>query len=247
MRHGHELDIERADLETAAQSNDGHGNFRCAWLPCAFGFEQSRREGRSIDRDFQPWPQVDQRAEMVFVRMREHQTRDVLPFFDEVSNVRQDQVDARKMLLGRKRHAKIDSEPCAPALIANAVDRQVHADLPDPSKWRKNQFLRSGHVQRSPKPKTSPAVTGVMLPACSSSRRPASSRPWKRPESSRSGSRTCRTSPRPAARLSQSTRVAENPKPPFHCARRFCMAPASPSSKASGTTSAPRPARSAAG
>src|SRR5262245_57057578 len=181
------------------------------------------------------------------MRMREHETRDVLPFFDQVSNVRQDQIDPRKMLLGGKRHAKIDGEPGAPALIANAVDRQVHADLPDPSKGCKNQLLRSWHAQRSPKPKTSPAVTGVTLPACSSSSRPASSSPWKRPESSRSGNRTCRTSPRPAARLSQSARVAENPCPPFHCARRFCIAPASSSSKASGTTSAPRPARSAAG
>src|SRR5262245_13943464 len=177
MRHGHELYIERADLETAAQSNDGHGNFRCARLARTFRLEQGRREGCGINRDFQPRPQVDQRTEVVLVRMREYQARDILAFFNQVPNVRQDQVDPRKMLLGRKRHAKIDSEPGAPALIADAVDRQVHADLSDPSKWCKNQFLRSGHAQRSPKPKTSPAVTGVTLPACSSSRRPASSSP----------------------------------------------------------------------
>src|SRR5262245_52264125 len=97
------------------------------------------------------------------------------------------------MLLGRERHAKIDGEPGAPALIANAVDRQVHADLSDPSKWRKNQLLRSGHAQRSPKPKTSPAVIGVTPPACSSSRRPASSSPWERPESPPPRHPPCRT------------------------------------------------------
>src|SRR4249919_4030263 len=115
------------------------------------------------------------------------------------------------MLLGGKRHAEIDGQPSAPSLVADTVDRQVHADLADPAKRRKNKFVWPRHAHRSPNPKTSPAVIGVTRPAWSSSRRPASSRPWKRPASSRSGNRTCKVSPRPAARLSQSARVAEKP------------------------------------
>src|SRR6185369_8365458 len=247
MRHRYKLNIEWANVEAAAQSDNGYGNFRRTRLAGAFRLEQGRREWCGINRDFQARPQVDQCPEVVLVRMRKHQPRDVLSLFNQVPDIRENQVDAREVLLGGKRHPEIDGQPPAPALVANAIDRQVHADLPDPAKRRKNQFLRPRHDQRSPKPKTSPAVTGVTLPAWSSSSRPVSSRPWKRPESSRSGNRTCKVSPRPAARLSQSARVAEKPRPLFHCARRLCMARASSWSRASGTTSAPRPARSAAG
>src|SRR5258708_20751309 len=38
----------------------------------ALGLEQRRRERRRVDRAAQPRPQVDQRAEMIFMRSEEH-------------------------------------------------------------------------------------------------------------------------------------------------------------------------------
>ena len=172
MRHGHQLDAERANIEAAAHSNDSDGNFRRTRLARAFRLKQGGGERRGVDWHFQARPQVDQRAEMIFVRMREHQACDILALFDQVPNVRKDQVDPRKVLFGGKRHAEIDRKPRSPAIVTDPVDRQVHADLADPAKRRKYQFLWPGHTQRPPKPKTSPAVTGVTLPAWSSSRRP---------------------------------------------------------------------------
>ena len=53
----------------------GHRNFRRARLARALGFEQRGRERRGIDRHLQLRPQIDQRAEMVLVRVGEHECR----------------------------------------------------------------------------------------------------------------------------------------------------------------------------
>src|SRR5512143_2533353 len=184
---------------------------------------------------------------MIFMGMGEYQPGEVLAFFDQIANVGQNQIDAGQMFFCRERHAEVDREPAAAALIADAIYRQVHADLADTAQRREHQFLLRRHDQRSPKPKTSPAVTVDRSPPCFSNRRPASSRPSKRPESSRSRNRTCSFSPRPAARLSQTPRIAAKPCPRFHCARRCAMRTDSAANSASGTTRVPVAARLVAG
>jgi hypothetical protein len=44
-----------------------------------------------------------------------------------------------------KGHAEVDREPGALMAVAEAVDRQVHADLADAAERRKGQFIRSRH------------------------------------------------------------------------------------------------------
>ena len=111
MRHGNELDVEWPDIETAAKRNDFHGDFRRAGLARAFCVEQCGRERRGIDRQLQPRPQVEQRAEMILMRMGEHQAGEVLALLHEIANVGQNQIDAGQMFLCRKRHAEVDSKP----------------------------------------------------------------------------------------------------------------------------------------
>src|SRR5262245_20514066 len=101
---------------------------------------------------------------MILVRMSENQAGDVITLFHQVADVGEDQINARKMLLRGKRHAKVDSQPGAPAFVAETVNRQIHADLADPAQRRKHQFLLRSHAERSPKPKTSPAVIAVTVP-----------------------------------------------------------------------------------
>ena len=49
------------------------------------------------------------------------------------------------MCLVAKGHAEVDGEPRALMPVAEAIDRQVHADLADAPKGRKGQFILAGH------------------------------------------------------------------------------------------------------
>src|SRR5690242_13131561 len=105
---------------------------------------------------------------MILVRMREHDAGEAAALLDEIADIRKDQLDAGKVLFGGKGHAEIHREPAVAALIADAVDRHIHADLANAAKRRKHQLLLRGH-QLCPKANTSPAaMTCVDMPVTSS-------------------------------------------------------------------------------
>ena len=82
---------------------------------------------------------------MVFVGVGQHQSDQIVALFFEKGDVRHDQIDAGQMLLIAEGHTEIDREPGAPRATAEAIDRQVHADLTNAAERRKGQFIRSGH------------------------------------------------------------------------------------------------------
>ena len=82
---------------------------------------------------------------MVLMGMRQHQPDQILALFFEKADVGHDQIDARQMLLVAKGNAEIDRQPRALVAVAEAVDRQVHADLADTAERRKGQFIRPRH------------------------------------------------------------------------------------------------------
>ena len=100
---------------------------------------------RRVDRAFQLRPQIDDGAEMILMGVRQHEADQILALLLQEADVRHDQVDARQMFLVAERHAEIDREPAALMAIAEAVDRQVHADLADAAERRKGQFIGPRH------------------------------------------------------------------------------------------------------
>ena len=246
MRHGAKFDVERADLKAAAEFDDIDRDFRRARFARALGGDHGGGKGRRVKRDLQLRPQIENGAVVILMRMRDDHAGDVLALGDQIFDVGENQVDARQMFFLREGNAEIDRQPFARALRPEPVDRQVHADLADAAERREYQFLFSFSHQ-FPNPNTSPAVTVVTPADPRTNRRPASSSPSKFPLNSRSGSRTLIAWPRPAARLSQSARIAAKPSPACHCDSRFCMAPASALSNVCGATCAPQAARSVAG
>ena len=82
---------------------------------------------------------------MVFMGVGQHEADQVLALFFQEADVGHDQVDAGQMLLVAKGDAEIDREPGALMAVAEAVDRQVHADLADAAERRKGQFIRPRH------------------------------------------------------------------------------------------------------
>src|SRR6516162_10667131 len=141
MRNIDEIDREGTDRQMATYRHDLHWNFRRALLRGAPGLEYSCRERRGIDRHFQLRPQIDERAHMVLVTMGEHQRQNVFALFDQVADVRQDEIDAWQMLFGGEGDAAIDDDPLPPAIVAETVDREVHPDLANAAKRCEYQFV----------------------------------------------------------------------------------------------------------
>jgi hypothetical protein len=90
-------------------------------------------------------PKVDDSAEMVFMGMRQHKPNQVPSFLLEKADVGHDRLDTRQMLLIAKGHTKIDGEPGALMAVAQAIDRQVHADLANATERREGQFVHLFH------------------------------------------------------------------------------------------------------
>src|SRR5579863_8564461 len=143
---------------------------------------------------------------MVLVRMRDDNPHEVLLDALDEAQVRQDQIDARRLLPGEC-HAEIDHQPFAPVRRPETVKRAIHADLAEAAERREDQFLilrhsidafcggRSATIgSRDPAPSSfGPAIT-LAAPARSSARNtsPAStaSRPhaWRKRRRPRSSS-----------------------------------------------------------
>ena len=145
MRDRNELDIERAKVDASAGANHRDRNFRRIALGSAFGLEQGSAELGGIDRTFQARPEVDDGAEMIFMGVRQHEADEVFALLFQKADVGHDEIDAGQMFLVAKGDAEIDREPGPLMAIAEAVDRQVHADLADAAQRRKAQFIRPRH------------------------------------------------------------------------------------------------------
>src|SRR6516162_10556116 len=145
MRDRNELHIERPEIDATARRHHRDRNLGRIALGGAFGLKQRSTEFRRINRTLQARPKVDHGAEMVFMGMRQHEPDQVLPFLLEKADVGHDRLDPRQMLLVAKGYPEIDGEPKALMAVAEAVDRQVHADLADATERRECQFVHLFH------------------------------------------------------------------------------------------------------
>jgi len=92
---------------------------------------------------------------MVLMGVRQHQPDQVLALLLEKADIRHDQVDARQMLLIAEGNAEVDREPGTLVAVAEAIDRQIHADLADAAERREGQLIRARH-QTAPADDTEP-------------------------------------------------------------------------------------------
>ncbi len=184
----------------------GDRNHVGAGLARRLGMKQTGREGAGIDRHAQARPEIEQRAEMVLVGMGDDDAFEVLALFLEEGDVREDDVDARQVLM-REGDAEIDGDPALSVSGTVAVEREVHADLADPAEGHEDEFVRAipGCHQRcaavAATPKwTSPALTVWRPPSdVLITSRPSLSMVSNTPENTPSPVSTATRSPRPAA------------------------------------------------
>src|SRR5262249_12995191 len=157
--------------------------------------------------------QVEERPDMVLMGVGQHDAGEVSSLLDEIADVRIDEIDPRKVLLARDRHAEIDRQPSPATLAAQPIDGEIHPDLADPAQRRKDEpSAGCDHAGCAISGNTSPAAMACVVPSASRrTRRPALSSVSNRPWSSCSPTATRTSPPRPTARCSQSARVAGKP------------------------------------
>src|SRR5204862_2451866 len=141
VRHPHELGAERPQLDRSALGVD---------LPQLRRAEQAvlvqlrldqpeRQPGRPDLLDANLSEQVRQRADVILVRVREHDCPDRALAPLQVREVRQDQIDA-EMLVAREREATVDNDRVAAELIHGHVlpdlAEAAEGDYPAPFRHR---------------------------------------------------------------------------------------------------------------
>jgi hypothetical protein len=135
----------------AVECNDIDRNIRRARLAQTLGLQQGGREWRCVDRQPQARRQVDQRAKVILVRVREHDAENVAALLDEEAHIRQDEINARQVV-ARKRNPEVDGNPLPLAFVANPVEREVHADFARTAERREHKLLASPCHHPSPLP-----------------------------------------------------------------------------------------------
>src|SRR5439155_14219488 len=138
MRHADEFDVERPDGESAVECDDIDRNVRCARLAPALGLEQRGREWGGVDRHLQLRPQIEEGAEMIFVRVGQDDAEEIAAFLDEIANIGEYEVYPGK-IISRKCHPEIDRDPLPRVLLTEPVESEVHPDLARSTEWREDK------------------------------------------------------------------------------------------------------------
>ena len=136
MRHGDHLEVERPETELAAQRDfrdpDGIDQPGLRELPA----QHRGRERSGVDRGLQPRPEIGHRAQMILMRVSQHDADQVLaPLLDE-SRIGHDDLDARHGVV-----AECDTEIEHQPFTGMAVEIEVHADLAGTAQCEKQEFV----------------------------------------------------------------------------------------------------------
>ena len=142
VRHGDEFEVERADIEGAGDGDLADRQLLGATIFSLLGPQQRRRERCGIDRCLEPRPQLDQRADMVLVRVRQDDAGQLDLLILDEPQIRQDHIDARLEVAFGKRDAEIDHDPGALVSRTRAIKIAILADLPEPAERDEHQFGR---------------------------------------------------------------------------------------------------------
>ncbi len=150
MRDRHELDVERSELQRAAQRHDLQLETILQARFVEFVFKKACREWRRVDGTFKFGPEIRHRADVIFMRMRQHNAADVLFQLREVADVRHDEIDAGIWPFLAEQHAAIDDDPFAVVGRAIAVGVEVHADFARAAEGEQNQLVLNGWRHHDP-------------------------------------------------------------------------------------------------
>ncbi len=128
MRHRHEFDLERAEVQPSALRDFMDRHFRRAGFGEAARGEQSGGETGRIDRAAEARPQRRNGPDMILMGVGDDQPEQIGAFLLDEGKIGQDEIDARHVRTGEG-DAAIDQDPFALFCRPEAIERSVHADF----------------------------------------------------------------------------------------------------------------------
>ncbi len=185
---------------------------------------------------------------MILVGVREHDADEVAFLLLEETDVGHDEIDARRGVVAEG-DADIDAQPAAALFGADAVEREIHADLADAAERHEQEFACiPGHASAARGQWEHVAGADRLAHAVGSQQHQASraSIASNVPSIVRSESLTSMAPPRPVARISQAARIAAKFRPRSHSVSRRVIAPSRAERSPAGSTAKPAAARSIA-
>ena len=140
---GEEGDLERGERDLAAERHDMDGNLILQVVFAKLAAKHGGGERRGKDRAAQARPEKRNGAQVILVRMGQHQAQEIVAPLGDEGRVRRDQIDPGRRLVGEG-DAEVDHQP----LAGMTVEIQVHADFARPAQWQKQQIGRRPPVER---------------------------------------------------------------------------------------------------
>src|SRR5258708_36949619 len=126
MRRADELDREGTYSDYVAWLDAMQHHITENAVLIELAFRQAQRETRSVNRNIEPLQNVRQRAEMIFVPVREDDRRDLFAILFQDLEIRNADADAIDALFGES-HARIENDH----LVAKAQQRAIHPKRAD--------------------------------------------------------------------------------------------------------------------
>ena len=138
VRHAQEFDREAADLHPVARPHLGQARPRLGVL-LELRFNERERQLRPVNRAFEIRQHVGHRPDVILMPVRQHERLN--PVLLQLPQVRNDQIDAEQLRLG-----KHDAGVHEDRRLAAGDEHHVHAELAEPSE--RDQFERGSRYIR---------------------------------------------------------------------------------------------------
>ncbi len=137
VRHGDEFNLVGADFNEAAREHfaERRGLQQSRFVE-AF-FYQCQRETRSVHRNIQIAQDVGQRANVIFVAVRQHNGPDVRAILLQIRDIRNHQIDAQKFRFG-EHHARVDDDD----VVTEPQRHHVHAEFAEAAERNGGEGMR---------------------------------------------------------------------------------------------------------
>ncbi len=147
MRHGDHLQFERGELELAAQRDLGDRHLVGQARLHELAAQHRCGKRRGVDRRPQARPKVGDRAQMILVRVREHDADEVAGALLDEGGIGHDHFDAGHAVVAEG-DAEIEHQP----LAGMAVEIEVHADLACSAQGKEQELVGggNGHLLAAP-------------------------------------------------------------------------------------------------
>src|SRR5215213_6848675 len=130
MRNAYELDLKGADIHDVTRLDTMQQHVAEQVVFFELAFSETGGEVGTVNRDVEPFQNVRQRPEMIFVTMREDNCGDLVAILVQKPEIRYRDVYAVSGFF-RKAHPGVENQH----LVAETHSHTIHSKLADTAEW----------------------------------------------------------------------------------------------------------------